>query len=195
MREVLASGKSNISIQDKTISIYYGQDYFNLQIINFVSMSENPVETARVFGLFLHVFVFRLIERLIFGCLTKGMDRLSVQMFDQPAHVESVAVGESHEAEELLAFRQSGHRREIARLSPSRADVTNIEHSFWALVTDWVGIIGFFPIFRLIDAFIANGKQSVESERLNVSHALQSVGLPSGKVFAYLCFRFKISHF
>ncbi len=43
----MSVGKSNAPIQDKTISIYYGHDFLNIQCINFVSMAEDPVETAK----------------------------------------------------------------------------------------------------------------------------------------------------
>lgn len=32
------SGKSNATINEKTITIYYGPDFVNLQTINFVSL-------------------------------------------------------------------------------------------------------------------------------------------------------------
>ena len=47
-RDLLAAGKSNASIPNKTISIYYGSDYFNIQCVNFVSMADNAVEVASV---------------------------------------------------------------------------------------------------------------------------------------------------
>ena len=48
LREVLSSGKSNAPIQDKTVSIYYGCDFLNVQCVNFVSMSDEPVDAAKV---------------------------------------------------------------------------------------------------------------------------------------------------
>jgi hypothetical protein len=36
-------------------------------------------------------------------------------------------------------------------------------------------------IKRVIDTFITNGRQNVESERQHIQHMLQMVGLPSGK--------------
>jgi hypothetical protein len=48
MREVLSSGKYNVPIQDKTITLIYGLDFLTLQSINFVCMAENAVEIAKV---------------------------------------------------------------------------------------------------------------------------------------------------
>ena len=53
VKELLLSGKSNYSIQDKTISIYYGNDVTNIQSINFVSMSQNANEIAKEWSDFL----------------------------------------------------------------------------------------------------------------------------------------------
>lgn len=39
MRDILSSGQSNVPIEDKTLSIYYGSDFVNIQCINFVSMA------------------------------------------------------------------------------------------------------------------------------------------------------------
>ncbi len=36
--QILMSGKSNAPINEKTITIYYGPDFVNLQTINFVSL-------------------------------------------------------------------------------------------------------------------------------------------------------------
>lgn len=35
-------------VEDKTITIVFGTDYANLQIVNFVAMTEYPLEVARV---------------------------------------------------------------------------------------------------------------------------------------------------
>jgi hypothetical protein len=40
-REILTSGKSTAPINEKTITIYYGPDFVNIQSINFVSLAEN----------------------------------------------------------------------------------------------------------------------------------------------------------
>lgn len=45
---MLFAGKSTGSIQDRTMSIYYGSDLCNIQIINFVSVAENAVDIIKV---------------------------------------------------------------------------------------------------------------------------------------------------
>lgn len=42
------AGKSTDSIQDRTMSIYYGSDFCNVQVINFVSVSENAADIIKV---------------------------------------------------------------------------------------------------------------------------------------------------
>lgn len=49
---MLSSGQSNVPIEDKTLSIYYGSDFVNIQSINFVSMSH---DANRVVKVFLHI--------------------------------------------------------------------------------------------------------------------------------------------
>ncbi len=49
MKELLSSLHENFSIQDRTISIYYGNDYLNIQCVNFVLLNDkNPVEETKV---------------------------------------------------------------------------------------------------------------------------------------------------
>jgi len=51
LRELLSSLNDNFSIQDRTISIYYGNDFLNVQCINFVLLNDkNPVEETKVFN-------------------------------------------------------------------------------------------------------------------------------------------------
>lgn len=47
------SGKSSASIREKTITIYYGPDFVNLQSINFVSLSDNAHMIAKTWSEFL----------------------------------------------------------------------------------------------------------------------------------------------
>ena len=73
----MSVGKSNAPIQDKTISIYYGHDFLNIQCINFVSMAEDPVETAKAriyfyFEIILHLLIFKIIDYF------KGMGKFFV---------------------------------------------------------------------------------------------------------------------
>ncbi len=46
-RDMLSSGKSNASIQAKTITIIYGTDFCQNQSINFVSLADNAEEIAK----------------------------------------------------------------------------------------------------------------------------------------------------
>ena len=59
--DLLNTGKSNFSVQDKTISIIYGGDFTNLQVINFVALTENPVEVAKV--------IIKLFNQVILFCV------------------------------------------------------------------------------------------------------------------------------
>ena len=47
LKEILCSGKSAAPIQDKTISVYYGPDFINIQIVNFVCVADNADEVAK----------------------------------------------------------------------------------------------------------------------------------------------------
>ena len=39
LKDILSSGQSNVPVEDKTLSIYYGADFVNVQCINFVSVA------------------------------------------------------------------------------------------------------------------------------------------------------------
>lgn len=47
MLSFLQSGKSNIPIQEKTVSIIYGADLVNLSTLNFVAIGDD-IEIAKV---------------------------------------------------------------------------------------------------------------------------------------------------
>ena len=48
MCDVLMSGKCSAHIADKTVSIYYGSDFVNVQCVNFVSVAEDAAQVAKV---------------------------------------------------------------------------------------------------------------------------------------------------
>ncbi|CAF0820017.1 unnamed protein product [Brachionus calyciflorus] len=52
-REYFFSEKSQSPIQDRTISIYYGYDFCNIQIINFISVDDRAVEKAQTWTKFI----------------------------------------------------------------------------------------------------------------------------------------------
>ncbi|RNA14768.1 1-phosphatidylinositol 4-5-bisphosphate phosphodiesterase classes I and II-like [Brachionus plicatilis] len=52
-KEILFAGKSTGSLQDRTLSIYYGPDFCSIQIINFVSVAENAVDIIQSWTNFL----------------------------------------------------------------------------------------------------------------------------------------------
>ena len=58
LRDVLLSGKSNAPVHDKTITICYGPDMTNVQVVNFVCVAENADEIAREWT----EFVFQCIS-------------------------------------------------------------------------------------------------------------------------------------
>ena len=47
-QKILKSGQSNVPIEDKTLSIYYGNDFANIKCINFVSMAHSGNKVAKV---------------------------------------------------------------------------------------------------------------------------------------------------
>ncbi len=40
----MSSGQTNVSIQEKNMSIYFGNDFHNTQCINFVSLASNNAD-------------------------------------------------------------------------------------------------------------------------------------------------------
>ena len=47
-QNILKSGQLNVPIEDKTLSIYYGNDFVNIKCINFVSMAHSGNKVAKV---------------------------------------------------------------------------------------------------------------------------------------------------